>query len=144
MPQQHSTPKPERPWLIIILAIVVLFVAAIHWTKFIMAIQQWDAIESAPTLVSPLYLALIGLGWGIACLPLVWGLWKGKPWAWLGMQIVGVFYALATWADLLWIADPDFVQTRWPFSLGLSLLGLGFLFVAVYHPASRHFFNKTS
>ncbi|MEA2008266.1 MAG: hypothetical protein U9O54_04025 [Chloroflexota bacterium] len=144
MPQQTSPSKPQCPWPVIVLALIIVVAAGIHWLKFLMAIQRWDTIESAPTLVSPLYLALSGLGWGLVSIPLVWGLWKGKPWARTGVQIAGVLYTLAAWIDSLWIAAPDVVQTRWPFALSLSILGLGFLFTTVHCPASRYFFNKTS
>ncbi|OQY36330.1 MAG: hypothetical protein DRI56_05895 [Chloroflexota bacterium] len=144
MPQRHLTPQPQRPWLIIILVLIIGVFAGIHWLKFIITLQQWDAIENAPMLVSPLYLALTGIGWGLVSIPLMWGLWVGKPWARVGVQIAGVLYFLAIWFDALWIAATDIVQTRWLFDLILSILGLSILFAATHCLASKRFFNKTS
>lgn len=110
--------------------------------KFILAIQQWETLENAPLLVSPRYLALMGLGWGVLSLAHVWGLWRGKLWAWYGIQVSGALYYLAVWTDLLWAAPPDLARTRWPFTLGVSLLGLIYLFATVHYPPSRRFFKN--
>ena len=142
MPQQYSLSKPKRPWPVTLLVLIVLLVAGIQLMKFTMAIQQWDMIENTLTLVSPLFLTLTGSGWGLISIALGWGLWLGKSWARFGIQIAGVLYVLAIWIDLLWIAAPDLMQTRWPFSLGLSILGLGSLFASVYCPVSKLFFTE--
>jgi len=141
MAPQTPTSPPKRPWPVTLLALLVLFIAGVHWMKFVIAIQQWDTLKRALTQVSPLYLALTGLGWGVVSLPFVWGLWTGRPWAWLGIQIAGTLYVLAAWADLLWVAAPDLAPTRWPFTLGLSILGLSFLFAAVHCSACKRFFK---
>ena len=143
MPPRTPTSPPKRPWPVTLLALLVLFIAVIHWTKFVIAIQQWDTLKSALTLVSPLYLALTGLGWGLVSIPFGWGLWAGKPWAWLGIQIAGALYTLAAWIDLLWVAAPDLAPTRWLFTLGLSILGLSFLFATVHCSASKRFLKAS-
>ncbi len=143
MDSQTPASNQKRSWPITLLALIVLFVGVVHWMKFFLAIQQWDTLENAPLLISPLYLALAGLGWGLVSVPLVWGLWTGKLWAWYGIQIAGAFYYLATWVDLAWIAAPDLACTRWPFTLGVSILGLIYLFGTVHYPANRRFFERT-
>ena len=140
MPQQQPTPQPKRPWAVIILALITLLFSVGHGMKFALTIQQWDTLENVPLLVSPRYLALVGLGWGIVTLSLSWGLWMGKLWAWYGIQLSAALYYLLTWVDLAWIAAPDFAQTRWPVTLGISILGLICLFSTVYYPTNRRFF----
>lgn len=143
MPQPTFQPKNKRPWQIIVLTLVILLFAGLHWLRFVMSIQQWQTLENMPISVSPRYLALTGIGWGLVSLPFVWGVWKGKGWARAGVQISALLYTLAFWIDALWIATPEIAQTRWPFSLILSILALVALFAALHCPTSRRFFDKT-
>ena len=132
----------QRPWAITFLALIVFKITGMQWMKCIMAIQHWETLKEVPTLVSPLYLVVKGGVWGILGLPLTLGLWKGKAWTRPGAKVVSVVFILNAWIDRLWIATPNFLKTRWLFDLGLSILGLIFLFVALHLPASKIFFEK--
>jgi fucose 4-O-acetylase-like acetyltransferase len=61
--------KSKRPFSVTLFALAVLSIAVIHLVRFIQAIQQWEFLASWPG-VSPLYLAVTGIVWLGAGLPL--------------------------------------------------------------------------
>ena len=63
--------RKKRPFLVTLLAVLVLFISCINLIRLIEAIRTWDFLVSLPG-VSPLYIALTGLnldpGWIPSCL----------------------------------------------------------------------------
>ncbi|MDZ7844265.1 MAG: hypothetical protein U5K99_05645 [Anaerolineales bacterium] len=131
-----------RPAWITALCLLIALISAYHVLRFIEVLQNWDFLKSQPLLVSPLYLALSGFFWGVSGLILVPWLWKGSPRGRTAGNILAVLFAAAAWIDILLAAAPSLLNSRWPFYLFSTLLGLGFSLISLNHPASRKFFNR--
>ena len=96
--------RKKRPFLVTLLAVLVLFISCINFIRLIEAIRTWDFLASLPG-VSPLYIALTGLFWTLVGFPLAWGIWRGNPKAPLATQILVLVSALYYWFDRFIIAQ---------------------------------------
>jgi hypothetical protein len=133
--------RRKRPFSVTLLTLLVLTITIIHLIRFLMALSWWDFLETLPR-VSPLYLTLTGFIWGVAGLPLIWGLWLGRRWAPQATMVVSLLYTVYFWIDRLFVANFAVERGRWPFLAGMSLLLLAFVFWSLTRSGSRHFFQK--
>lgn len=123
---------------------MVLSYTALGWFGFRESLRQWDFLQSLPLTVPSLYLALRNVIWGLVGVPLVWGLWVGRRWAWYAAQVAAALYALYYWLDRLLLTDPSASPLgtgRWPFALGLTVTCLIYTFLVLRLPQSRQFFE---
>jgi hypothetical protein len=134
--------KRKRPGLVTLLVIVILILTLVHWTRFIQAWRNRAFLAALPLTVSPFYLTLEGFFWGLVGLPLIWGLWTGKPWARTAALLSGGLFALQQWGELFWLAAPEVLATRWLIALILTVLGEGLLFLSLFSPNARRFFDQ--
>lgn len=129
-------PPIKRPWSVTLLALGVLIITVINLVRFVLSLRYWDFLASQPG-VSPIYLALSGLVWSLAGAFLLWGLWVAKIWVPRLAQALALTYALYYWLDLLFLQDHPLrgapgtilavLPTNWPFSLGVTVVGLAFI-----------------
>lgn len=148
MPQNELSSKKSqrqhRPRNITVLSIFVLLISLFHLLKLSQVITQWEILSSLPITVSPFYLAADGFVWGISGLILSWGLWTGQTWAAKAGLILILFFAAEFWIDLIWIAEPEQLQTRWLINLVYTALGLPAVFLSLNLKNSRIFFSGNS
>ena len=131
----------KRPFVVTALILLVLSYMSLSWFGLFEALRHWDFLHKLPLAVPPLYLALRSAFWGMAGLPLVWGLWVGRKWAWHAAQIAAALYAIHYWLDRLFLADPSAIMGRWPFALGLTIICLVYVYVILRLPLSRRHFK---
>ena len=133
--------RARRPFLVTLLALLVLTITATHLVRFLLAVSWWDFLSSLPR-VSPIYLALTGLIWTLVGLPLAWGLWTGFTRVPQAMQIFTLVYALYWWLEKLWIARSNREEaTNWPFAAGLTAVLLVTVFWTFSRPRAKAFFG---
>lgn len=140
----NSTSKPKRPFVVTVLLLMVLSYTVLGWFGFLAALRNWDFLQSLPLSVPPLYLALRNIVWGAVGVPLIWGLWIGRRWAWYATQAVAGLYAVYYWLDRAFLADPTVSPLgtgRWPFVLGLTAICLIYTLIVLRLPLSRRFFE---
>jgi len=114
-----------RPWSVTLLALVVLSIATLNLVRCWQAFAQWSFLsEILP--ISPLYLALSGLFWGIMGLPLFWGMWKGIQWAHRIAQYAALAYSVYYWVDRL-LVKADVANENLPFTIVANLLIVGLI-----------------
>lgn len=145
MPRKTSLPdgslSKDRPRMITFLSILIFLISLFHLLKLSQAIIQWDILSTIPLTVSPLYLAADGLVWWVSGLILTWALWTGQSWTRkIGLSLALIF-AATFWIDLIWITEPDILQTRWLINLVFTVLGLSAMFIILNTASSRDFFN---
>jgi len=131
--------KPRRPFWLSVLAVLFLFLAAAGWLRLVEAWQFWDLLVKFAVKPGPLYLLLGGAVWGLIGLPVAVGLWLGRRWAIRAAWAAAVFYPLTYWLDRLLIDRAPEALTAWPFSLVVTLLWLGFVFVTFNSRTARRF-----
>jgi fucose 4-O-acetylase-like acetyltransferase len=138
--------KSKRPFSVTLFALAVLSIAVIHLVRFIQAIQQWEFLASWPG-VSPLYLAVTGIVWLGAGLPLAWGLWWGKGWAPVASRIILLAFILYGWLDRILIANREVTMSRdasWPFWAGFTLFIAILTYCLFSRPRTKAFFRSDS
>jgi hypothetical protein len=136
-----SEPKPRRPFSVTLLTVGVLSITAINLLRLVQAFRQWDFLAGFSG-VSPLYLALTGLIWSAAGLPLGWGLWRGKRrarWATFGTALV---YTLYYWLDRLLLVNKAQARRDWPFAAVVTLLLLTCIVWVLSRSKAKAFFGE--
>jgi hypothetical protein len=110
-----------RPFLVTLLAVLVLTITGIHLVRLIQTLSLWDFLSSLPR-VSPAYLALTGLFWTLAGLPVIAGLWLGRPWAPKATRLFALAYALYWWLERLLLTQVNGEMVNFPFVVGMTAL----------------------
>jgi len=136
------TPKSiKRPRILTIFSVVVFLFSFFHFFSTLQVFIYLQILQTLPVTISPYYLAVEGLIWGFLGLFLTWSLWTGKPWS----QRAGLFFSLAYmiffWIDLIWIAEPEVLQTRWLINLILTALGIPAVILILNLKSSRDYFS---
>jgi hypothetical protein len=132
----------KRPRTITGLVILFLIVSLFQLYRFSTVITQWAILKELPLSVSPLYLAGSGFLWGFCGLVLCWGIWTGKPWARSAALIISFVYTAFIWSDMIWIAEPDVLKTRWLINLIYSILGLSGIWIILNLRKNKTFFSN--
>lgn len=138
--ENQARPRLSRPIRVTLLAIGVLIIASLHLLRLVEAARQWRFLADLPG-VSPLYLALTGLIWGAAGLPLFWGLWRGHARAFRFTPSYLLVFALYYWLDRVFVANRAVSLANWPVHLALTVFSLAFMFWALRARASRNYFK---
>ena len=121
------TRKP-RTRGVTILALGVLITAVLFWMRFYQAVRRGIFIDSLNPGVSPAYLALTGLVFGVAALPVCWGLWTGRAWAAAAARRYAVALAVYYVLDSLLVARSASARENWPFAAVLIAAALSWVF----------------
>ena len=140
-PSSEKSQRQRRPWNITVLSIFVLLISLFHLLKLSQVINQWEILSSLPITVSPVYLAADGFIWGLSGIILSWGLWTGQTWAGKAGLVLALLFAAAFWIDLIWISEPEQLQTRWLINLVFTALGLPAVFLILNLSNNRIFFS---
>ncbi len=140
-PSAEKAQRQSRPWNITILSIFVLLISLFHLLKLSQVITQWETLTALPITVSPFYLAAGGFVWGVSGLILSWSLWTGQTWAAKVGLVLTLLFAAAFWIDLIWISEPEQLQTRWLINLVFTALGLPAVLLSLNLTNSRVFFS---
>ena len=120
--------KPERPLPLKIMFWIFVLWIALGWARFVGAVSGRDLLV---TLVSPglhLYLVLAGLIWGVAGLPVLWGIIRRKPWTSVIIGITAILYPALYWFERLVLWEDTEAGRNWAFMLLLTVLWLGLTF----------------
>ena len=131
----------RRPRMVTVICLMFLLIGVSHLFKFIQVLLNLRILQSLPLTVSPVYLAVDGLVWGVSGLILSWSLWTGRPWAGKAGLVLALLFAAAFWIDLIWVSEPEQLQTRWLINLVFTALGLSAVFLSLNLTNSRIFFS---
>mgnify|MGYP006281331189 CR=1 FL=1 len=140
-PQQNK-PAAGRPWPVSVLIVGVGLITLLRGLRAVLALTRWDFLTTIPITVSPLYFFLEGVLWSGVGGILVVGLWRGLPWGRWATQTAALLYSAWTWIVLLGLKAPEIRRTRWPFTLAITLLGLGLVALSLNTKASRTYFSS--
>ena len=138
---EKKKPHPRRPFGVTVLAIVVLILSVVQWSRLFESIRLWDWMSENIQSPPPYYFALTGGLWGFAGLLITIGLILGLEWAPRAARSSGFIFALYYWLNFLMLTNIDLINTRWIFNTGLTIVLLLFLFQVLSLDASRRFFR---
>ena len=131
----------KRPLSVTLLALGVLSFTGANFLRFVESIRQWPLLSSLPLEISPIYIGLTGLLWTLAGLPILWGLWRGRPWASLGLRILVVVFAVFFWIDRLLVVNFPGERVNWPFLLITNLVVWFIAFWVLTRKPVKQFFG---
>lgn len=141
---QYPGTKSKRPFAVTVLIVVVLSYTALGWFGLLDALRRWEFLQTVSLTVPVFYLVLRSALFALPGLPLIWGMWVGRPWAWYATQIIAVVVVILYWLDRILVAEPFVIGERWPFAVGATVLGLALMFLILWHPSGRRFFGRTT
>ena len=130
----------QRPFSVTLLLWMVLSLSAWGAIRFFAALRWWDVLYEFNASLSPPYLLVTGIFWGIAGVVLLWSLWNGK--AWSRMAIIG---SILLWLAQYWIERLFFQSPRanLPFAVVLSVLLLAVTFAITSNRSTKNFLTKS-
>ncbi|MFZ5912551.1 MAG: hypothetical protein ACOYYU_21330 [Chloroflexota bacterium] len=131
----------KRPFCVTILLWLVLSLTAWGGLRLWTAIQWWNGLQEFGTPPGALYIAVSGGAWLLAGLSLLWGGWRGKAWARIGLVGAAAGFSVWYWCDRLFFQAP---RANWAFALGATAVLLVFTSVCACLPPVRIFFAKQS
>jgi len=130
----------RRPRAVTLLALLVLCTTAWNFIRFGSALAEWEVLASYTKSAGPVYIALSGLFWGLAGLPVYPGLVLGLPWARKTTGAAVGLYLLYYWVDRLLLSAAP--RAGAPFALAASLLAAGLTLFALLGPGSQDHFTE--
>ena len=152
MVQAENFPA-HRPFSVTLLALGVIILSALNLARFGLSLRYWEYLDTL-TRVSPWYLALSGLVWGLAGLPLAWGLLRGKAWSPGLARAVALTYAIYYWMDQVFLQDHPLTNAEggarlllpgnWIFEAGLTVLLLAYMEWSLKRRQARAYFGEVN
>jgi hypothetical protein len=134
--------KTPRPFSVILLALLALFFSALNLARAIQTVQYWNILK-AMALVSPIYLLVSGLIWGVIGLGLSLGLWKGWRNAARSLLPFVLAYSLYAWIDRLALPGYAGRNQNWLFMLVINLLVLALVVWVMSRRKVKSYFGET-
>ena len=152
-PGAHAAPPPRRPTRVTLLAAGVIIISALSLARFVLALRYWEYLDNLTT-VSPWYLALSGLVWALAGIPLTWGLLRRKTWAPHLMRAMALTYATYFWLDQVFLQDHPLTRAEggarlllpgnWAFEAGLTIVMLAFTVWTLNRQSTQAYFGDVN
>lgn len=136
--------KAKRPKSVTWLAIGVLTLAVLHFSRLVNTITKWDYYATLPLSVPLIFFVVSGLIWGLAALYLGFGLWRGKNWALRFTNYGAIAFTLYYWVDRLFLSSDPLRNTNLRFSLGATVSLLAIIYWILSRPKAQLFFGETN
>ncbi len=134
--------KPKRPWSVTLLALGVLSLTSVFMGRLVFSLVQWDRLVETEMAAPAFYLPLTGLVWGAVGLPLIYGLWRGLPWASAATRIAAVGFTTYYWIDRTFLSTNQLRQTNQRFAMGATLAVLVLILWILSTSKARTFFGE--
>jgi hypothetical protein len=124
--------KPTRTgfWIKLLIAGLLLTALGGFW-RLVLTMRDWPWLQSLGLVPGPLYLAISGAFWGILALAAGVSLWLKKKWAFHFARAAVAILILTAWLDRLLFSQTEDTWTNLPFSIMVSLVGMGYTLVVL-------------
>ena len=153
LPGVSAPPPPRRPYSVTLLAVGVIIISALNLARFVLSLRYWEYLDKLTT-VSPWYLALSGLVWALAAIPLTWGLLRRKIWVPRLMRAMALTYASYFWLDQVFLQDHPLTAAEggarlllpgnWTFEAGLTIVLLAFTVWTLNRQSTQVYFGDVN
>ena len=152
--EENSAPQPtsgvetdpesqmiRRPFSVTLLIILGLSIVGFNLVRLIQTLSQWTFLLTLRSYL-PAYLALSAIVWGSVGLTVVWGLWKGKPWAPNAVRVAYVVFLIYYWLDALLVSNQASRGSNPAFIICLQIIFLGLIFGIFASPATKKYYRR--
>ncbi len=126
-----SSSRGRRSFWTWLLAAVFLALGALGWLRVQQAVAFWGMLAELKAWPGPLYIAAGGALWGVLGLTAAWGVWRPEKWGAAVGRGAAVLLAATWWIDRAWLSPGAGPFDGWPFALGVTVVWIGFVFVAL-------------
>ena len=130
----------QRPFSVTLLLWMVLSLSAWGAIRSFAALRWWDVLYEFNASLSPLYLLVTGIFWGIAGIVLLWSLWNGKAWSLGAINGLVLLWLAQYWIERLFFQSP---RANLPFAVVSSALLLAVTFAITTNRHIKNFFTKS-
>lgn len=134
--------KKRRPLSLTIILLVYLLWISLGWLRFFNAISGRGLILDLLPPGLNLFLIAAGLTWGLAGLPVVWGILTRACWTPLLIRITAILYPGIYWFERLFLWQDQDAGRNWPFMLLLTILWLVLTFGGLQLNRVKQYFKK--
>ena len=135
-----KTRQPGRSFLLIVLVLGFLYFSLTGWLRLYLTILDWQLLTSLGLFPGPLYLAIYGTIAGLFGAAAAVSLWRRWPWAPRVARIGALAEAAWYWFDRLLFTQSASSWTNWPFSVGMTVVCLLFVFLVLAVPGQGKLF----
>lgn len=127
----------KRPIGITFLLILAICISALNGLRLIEAVFFWKVLVEFNA--SPFYIAISGFCWLLIALILAFGIWLGKPWAWIGTIFGLLIYFIWYWFDRIFMQMP---HSNWVYALIFSILLLAIAAIIILNSKIQRYFKN--
>ncbi len=131
----------KRPLCVTILLWLVLSLTAWGGLRLWSALHWWDDLQRFGAPPGALYIAASGGVGMLTGMGLLWGTWRRKAWARIGLFGAAVGFTVWYWCDRLFFQYP---RANAPFALGVTTILLLVAAGCAWLPQTKMFFSKPS
>lgn len=134
--------KKGRPLLLKIMAWVYFLWISLGWARFVGTLMGRNLIKTLVSTGLQLYLVIAGLTWGLAGLPVLWGIIRRKSWTRIIICITAILYPALYWFERLVLWQVPQARRNWPFMLLLTVFWLGMATWVLRSKRVERYFNQ--
>jgi hypothetical protein len=145
-PETHRDPtqpvRPRRPLPLRLVFWVLILWSVLGWLRFARALADRTLIATALSSGYFWAITLEGLIWGLAALPVLWGLTFRTAWARTAILVDAILYPALYWAERLFLWQDETARGNWPFMLALTLAWAAVVTWGLLSRRGRVYLNK--
>lgn len=130
----------QRPFSVTLLLWMVLSLSAWGVIRSFAALRWWDVLYEFEASLSPLYLLVTGVAWGILGIVVLLGIWNGKAWSRMAIIVAVLVWLAEYWIERLFFQLP---RPNLPFAVMLSILLLAVTFAITSNRYMKNFLTKS-
>lgn len=131
----------KRPLIINVYIIWLLIVAILNLSRFYQSFRQYTFLQEL-IIISPFYLVITGVLWGLAFLLLAYGIWMGYKYAYSAIMPLILLYFFYQWIDRLWIAK--IFPGNWKFIIVTNITIILITWVLITRSQVKAYFGENN
>jgi hypothetical protein len=118
----------------------VLSLSAWGLLRFAGALRWWNLLYENDARLSPLYLSIMGVVWGLAGIVLLWSIFSRQRWAYAAIPLALLVWLVEYWLERLLFEAP---RSNLPFAIVASLLVLTITWIIAFHRTTKIYLTKS-
>jgi len=130
----------KRPFGVTLFLWMVLSLSAWGLLRLLAALRWWGVLNQYHSRLNPLYLSIMGAGWAVAAIVLLWSIWARKRWAYPAIPISIVLWLAEYWLERNFFESP---RANLPFAIAISVLLLVVTLFSTFNRKTKNFLLKS-
>ena len=131
-----------RPTGVTLITLMVLTIGVINLIRFWQTIKEWQFLEQILP-ISPIYLALSGIFWGIMGVLLAWDIYRASYRALLALKVYFLVYFVYVWVDRLLVSQTPNRAISSPFMAVFTVVVVAIIFWIASRDNVKEYFGET-